>query len=244
MSKLRIAKTSAVLVLGLALLVPAPGIAAAQAKEEAPAGEIRKVDDAVRVLDEMMKQADKSIPRELLENAAGIAIIPDVIKAAYIVGGRHGKGVFVVRGPEGRWSDPVFISVTGGSFGWQLGVESADIILVFRTPRSVENITRGKFTLGADAGVAAGPVGRSAEASTDAALKAEIYSYSRSRGLYAGLSIQGASLNIDDKADQSFYGIKKITPEQIFEGKVGSAPEAAAKLRIALEKFSKPVKTP
>ena len=243
MSQFRILKTSGVLALGLLLLVPASGIVAAPAKEEAPVGEIRKVDDAVRVLEEMMREADKSIPRELFENAAGIAIIPNVIKAAYIIGGRHGKGVMVVR-TGGRWSDPAFISVTGGSFGWQAGVESADIILVFRTPRSVENITRGKFTLGADAGVAAGPVGRSAEASTDAALKAEIYSYSKSRGLYAGLSIQGASLSIDDKANQSFYGIQKIKPEQIFEGKTGQVPEEAAKLRSALEKFSKPVKEP
>ena len=241
---LRVLKNSAAIALGFALLVPTFGAAPAPARQEAPAGEIRKVDDAVRVLDEMMREADKSIPRELLENAAGIAIIPDVIKAAYIVGGRHGKGVLLVRGAGGRWSNPAFISLTGGSFGWQLGVESADIILVFRTPRSVENITRGKFTLGADAGVAAGPLGRSAEASTDAALKAEILAYSKSRGLYAGLSIQGASLSIDDKADQSFYGIQKITPDEIFAGKTRQVPESAAKLRSALEKFSKPVKTP
>ncbi len=243
MSKFRVLKISTVLALGIVLLVPTLGLVAAAAKEEAPVSEIRKVDDAARVLEEMMREADKSIPRELLENAAGIAIIPDVIKAAYIIGGRHGKGVLLVRN-GGRWSEPAFISVTGGSFGWQAGVESADIILVFRTPRSVENITRGKFTLGADAGVAAGPLGRSAEASTDAALKAEILSYSKSRGLYAGLSIQGASLSIDDKADQSFYGIQKITPEQIFEGKTGQVPEAAAKLRSALDRFSKPVKRP
>jgi len=212
------------------------------AADKSPASEIKKVEDSVRVLDEMMKESDKGVPLELFEKIAGIAIIPNVIKAAYIVGGRHGYGVLVVRGKDGRWTNPSFIGITGGSLGWQIGIESADVILVFRTPRSVENITRGKFTLGADAGVAAGPLGRSAEASTDAQLKAEIYSYSRSRGLYAGLSVQGASLYVDGKANQQFYGMKDVTPQAIFDGKVGQVPEAAGKLRAALGKYTGPSK--
>jgi lipid-binding SYLF domain-containing protein len=209
---------------------------------EAPAKQIQKVEDSIRVLQEMMKESDKSIPIKLLEQSAGIAIIPDVIKAAYIVGGRHGNGIVCVRNAQGVWSDPAFISITGGSVGWQIGVESADIILVFRTPRSIENFAKGKFTLGADAGVSAGPLGRSAEASTDAELKAEIYSYSRSRGLYAGLSVQGASLHVDAKANQSFYGVKAIVPKTIFEGQVTGVPDVVAKLRRALESFSGPAK--
>jgi lipid-binding SYLF domain-containing protein len=186
----------------------------------------------------MMKESDKSIPRKLVAESAGIAIIPDVIKAAFIVGGRHGSGVVCVRGKDGGWSNPAFIGITGGSVGWQIGVESADIILVFRTPRSIENFARGKFTLGADAGVSAGPLGRSAEASTDAELKAEILSYSRSRGLYVGLSLQGASLYVDAKANQNFYAVKGVVPQTIFEGQVSNVPEAAAKLRQALGTFS------
>jgi lipid-binding SYLF domain-containing protein len=224
----------------MALTLFLPGAAARAAdKGEPPTDEIKRVEDAARVLKEMMSESDKSIPVKLLEHSAGIAILPDVIKAAYIIGGRHGNGVLLVRGKDGRWSNPVFISITGGSFGWQLGVESADIILVFRTARGIDNITHGKFTLGADAGVAAGPLGRAAEASTDVELKAEIYSYSRSRGLYAGLSVQGASLHVDAKANRKFYGMDKIVPQDIFAGKVGEVPDAAGTLRKALEEFSR-----
>ncbi len=231
------------IILVLALVLARPSLASGSPTgNDSPANEIKKVEDATRVLGEMMKESDKAIPEKLLEKSAGIAIIPNVIKAAYIVGGRHGYGVLLVRGKNGVWSDPSFIGLTGGSVGWQIGVESADVILVFRTPRSIENITRGKFTLGADAGVSAGPLGRSAEASTDAELKAEIYAYSRSRGLYAGLSFQGASLYIDAKANQSFYGLKGVGPQEIFEGKVPPVPDAAMKLRKALEDFSRPAK--
>jgi lipid-binding SYLF domain-containing protein len=227
----------------LAIVLARPGLAAGSpAGNDAPANEIKRVEDAIRVLGEMMKESDKSIPEKLLRKSAGIAIIPGVIKAAYIVGGRHGSGVLLVRDKDGAWSNPSFIGLTGGSVGWQIGVESADVILVFRTPRSIGNITRGKFTLGADAGVSAGPLGRSAEASTDAELKAEIYAYSRSRGLYAGLSFQGASLHVDAKANQEFYGLKGVHPQTIFEGKVPRVPDVALKLRKALESFSSPAR--
>lgn len=202
------------------------------------ADQIKKIDDAVRVLEEMMKESDKSIPVGLLEGCAGIAIIPDVIKAGFIIGGRHGKGVLLVRTKAGGWSDPAFVDIKGGSVGWQAGVQSADIVLVFRTPRSVENIAEGQFTLGADAGVAAGPLGRTAEASTDSELKAEILSYSRSRGLYAGLSLQGSSLQEDRKANRKFYGAE-ISMKDIIAGSVGAAPAAAAKLKTALAEVTK-----
>jgi lipid-binding SYLF domain-containing protein len=228
------------LILALVAVVWLPGSTArATVKDSSPADEIKRVDDSIRVLQEMTAEADKSIPVKLLNESVGIAILPNVIKAAYIIGGRHGNGVLLIREKDGRWSNPVFLSITGGSFGWQLGVQSADIILVFRTPRSIDNIKKGKFTLGADVGVAAGPLGRTAEASTDVEMKAEIYSYSRSRGLYAGLSVQGASLHVDAKADQNFYGVDKVSAQAIFEGKVGDVPEAAGRLQAALEKFSK-----
>lgn len=229
------------LVLALSLAIPWNSFGAAAAAG-APAGDVKKVEDAIRVLEEMMKEADKSVPTGLLQKSAGIAIIPDVIKAAFVVGGRHGNGVMLVKEKSGAWSPPAFISLTGGSLGWQAGIESADVILVFKTARSVENFVKGKFTLGADAGVSAGPLGRSAEASTDIELKAEIYSYSRSRGLYVGLSLQGASLVADAKANQEFYGAKDLSPQAIFAGKGGNGPEAATKLRQTLERFVKPAK--
>ena len=216
----------------------APALAGPAAAKEDPSDQVRKIDDAVRALEEMMKESDKSIPVSLIEGCAGIAILPDVIKAGLFIGGRHGKGVLLVRTTDGGWSDPAFVDIKGGSVGWQAGVQSADIVLVFRTPRSIENIAEGKFTLGADAGIAAGPLGRSAEASTDSDLKAEILSYSKSRGLYAGLTLQGSSLQEDRKANRNFYGTE-ISMGDIFAGKAGAAPAAAAKLKTALANFVK-----
>jgi len=220
------------------LLALAPALAGPAAAKQDPSNQVQKIDDAVRALEEMMKESDKSIPVSLIEGCAGIAILPDVIKAGLFIGGRHGKGVLLVRTPDGGWSDPAFVDIKGGSIGWQAGVQSADIVLVFRTPRSIENIAEGKFTLGADAGIAAGPLGRSAEASTDSDLKAEILSYSRSRGLYAGLTLQGSSLQEDSKANRNFYGTE-ISMRDIFAGKAGTVPAAAAKLKSALASFVK-----
>jgi lipid-binding SYLF domain-containing protein len=207
------------------------------AREGAP-DQIEKIGDAIRVLEEMMKESDKSIPVSLIQNCSGIAIIPGVIRAGLVIGGRHGKGVLLVRTSSGGWSDPAFIDIKGGSIGWQAGVQSADVVLVFRTPRSLENIVEGHFTLGADVGIAAGPLGRTAEASTDSALKAEILSYSRSRGLYAGLTLQGSSIREDRKANRAFYGTG-ISPKDILAGKATAVPEAAAKLKRALADAAK-----
>lgn len=225
----------------LLLLSSAPAATAkgpARADEDTAAGQIKKVEDAARVLAEMMKESDKSIPTGLIKDCAGIAIIPDVVRAGLVIGGRHGRGLVLVRTKDGGWSDPAFIEITGGSIGWQAGVQSADIVLVFRTPRSIENLGEGKFTLGADAGVAAGPLGRSAEASTDAALKAEILSYSRSRGLYAGLTLQGSSIQEDRRANRNFYG-RDVSPKAIFAGQAPAPPAAAAGLKKALAELAK-----
>lgn len=230
-------RATAVAVLMAALfasLAAAPAPAARPAAGSAGEKEIQKAENAVRVLGEMMKESDKSIPLSLLERCAAIAIIPDVIRAGLVIGGRHGKGVLLVRTGAGGWSDPVFIDIKGGSLGWQAGVQSADIVLVFRTARSIENITGGKFTLGADVGVAAGPLGRQAEASTDAQLKAEILSYSRSRGLYAGITLQGSSIQVDGKANANFYGQDGLTARDILDGRAPEPPAAAASLKEAL----------
>jgi lipid-binding SYLF domain-containing protein len=143
---------------------------------EAASKEVAKVNDAIDVLKEIMAIPEKGIPPALLNNVQGIAIIPGVIKAGFIVGGRYGSGIMVVRDKEGEWSNPSFVTITGGSIGWQIGAQSTDIILVFRSRRSIDNMMKDKFTLGGDASIAAGPVGRQVEAGTDVQLKAEIVS--------------------------------------------------------------------
>src|SRR3990172_9320629 len=149
--------------------------------------ETKRVESATEVLSKIMEIPESAIPPVLLADAQGIAVIPGVIKVGLVVGGQYGRGVLVVRGKSGAWSNPVFISLMSGSIGWQIGAESTDFVLVFKTPRSVEGIMKGKYTLGADAGVAAGPVGRGGEAGTDIELKGGGYSYSPSRGLFAAI---------------------------------------------------------
>src|SRR5256885_3562413 len=166
---------------------------------------------AAQVLDELHSARDQYIPDRLLERAYAIAVIPDMTKIAFFAGGRRGHGVLVVRDKDGRFSSPSFITMTGGSFGWQWGVQSTDIMLVFTTRKGVEGITGGKFTLGADASVAAGPVGRQASASTDTSFKAEVYSYSRTRGVFAGLAVDGTALSIDADANETFYGKPNVS---------------------------------
>jgi lipid-binding SYLF domain-containing protein len=145
------------------------------------------------------------IPRALLANSHGIAIIPNVLKGSFIVGARHGYGVLLIRDGQGSWHAPMFVSLTGGNVGWQVGVQATDVILVFKTRKSIDGILAGKFTLGADAAAAAGPVGRNASAATDTRLQAEIYSYSRARGLFAGVSIDGSVIQVDAFANAAYY---------------------------------------
>jgi len=199
--------------------------------------ENQRAENAVRVLKEVMEAPDRAIPKDLLQNAHAIAVVPDVIKAGLVIGGRHGSGLIAVKTRDGVWSNPAFVSMTGGSIGFQAGVSSTDVILVFRTQRGVDSIVHGKFTLGADASAAAGPVGRSAQASTDAQLKAEIYSYSRARGLFAGAALDGTAITIDNDANQAVYG-DGVTPRRIFEGGVSNVPAAVVDFRDLLEEYT------
>ena len=180
--------------------------------------EDQRARNAVRVLDEIQKTPDQAIPDHLLSQARAIAVIPDSIKAGLVIGGRHGQGLITVKQPNGSWSMPAFIKLTGASVGFQAGVQSSDVVLVFRNDRSLRNIVNGAMTLGADAGVAAGPVGRNASAATDGQLKAEIWSWSRSRGLFAGVALDGAILQMDDRANQGAYG-SGTTARMVFEGR-------------------------
>lgn len=156
-----------------------------------------------------------SIPHQLLEEYNGIVIIPHMINAGLGIGGKRGKGVAMVKLDDGKWSDPVFITLTGGSFGLQIGVQSVDLVLVFHHKGVLTKVKNGDFTIGGDISAAAGPVGRSGTASTDYKLQAEVYSYSRARGLFAGVTINGADLSIDKNADKNFYG-SSMTSQDIF----------------------------
>jgi len=199
--------------------------------------EIERAHNAIRVLKEIMMAPDKRLPSDMMQDAQAIAVIPDVIKAGLIIGGRHGVGMISIKTADGTWSNPSFVSMTGGSIGFQAGVQATDVILVFRTQRGVDSIVHGKFTLGADASVAAGPVGRDAHAATDAQLKAEIYSYSRSRGLFAGVALDGSVLSIDNDANQAVYG-QGVTPRRIFDGGVSNVPDAVVDFRDRLEEYT------
>jgi lipid-binding SYLF domain-containing protein len=176
-----------------------------------PAATVRSATTAFK---EFLDLRVKGIPASLLAEAHGVAIVPNVIKVGFVVGGQRGRGVVIIREKDGSWRAPVFLTLTGGSIGWQAGAQSTDVMLVFRTARSVEGMLKGKFTLGADASAAAGPVGRRVGAATDAQLKAEILSYSRTRGLFAGVSLAGTVLEIDEAANAAFYGQGGAVPQE------------------------------
>jgi len=161
---------------------------------------------ATEVLEGLQAVPLKCIPPTLLNRAEGVAIIPRVIKIGLALGGRFGEGVVLVRGPNGSWTNPIFISLTGGSIGWQAGIQSTDVVLVFKTRKSLDRLLegKGKLTLGADAAVAAGPIGRQAEAGTDVKLQAEIYSYSRARGLFLGVSLEGTVIRNNVHANEDY----------------------------------------
>jgi lipid-binding SYLF domain-containing protein len=218
-------------ILCVALTLPAAVLA--QAREEA------RLLVCTQVVEEMTAMPDQGVPDWLLARAHGIAVVPDVVKVGLGIGGRRGKGVLVVRDQQGRWSNPVFITLTGGSFGWQAGVQSTDVILVFTSAAGVQGITDGKMTLGADASVAAGPVGRQASAATDPNLSAEVYSYSRAMGLFAGVAIDGTAITIDRKGNAAFYNKRDVTAEEIMIAGSVTAPPSAERYLSTLDQATR-----
>jgi lipid-binding SYLF domain-containing protein len=181
--------------------------------------EVQTVVSARQALDEFCRLQIESIPPAMLGAAEGVAIFPNMVKGGFILGVNFGRGVLMVRKADRTWSAPVMVTMGGGSVGFQAGVQAADIVLVFATPKSLQGILNGqKVTLGADASVALGPIGRQANAGTDARLGAEIYSYARSRGLFAGVSLGGADLSIDNNANSMLYGRFGVTPADVFNG--------------------------
>lgn len=212
--------------------------AAGAAQEGKEDGEAKRVADATLVFDEIMSARDSAVPDSILHKAEGIAVFPGTIKAGLIVGGHRGRGVLSVRGQSGTWSAPAFLTLTGGSVGLQIGGQATDLLLVIMNKRGLENLVRNQFKVGADASVAAGPVGRDAQASTDIQMRAQILSYSRARGVFAGVSISGSTIRQDRDANARFYGTPYSTKQIVFE-RLGGAPEPVAAWRDALNKYAK-----
>jgi lipid-binding SYLF domain-containing protein len=199
--------------------------------------EARRVRDSVTVFSEIMAAEDSAIPRSILSKAEGIAIFPDTLKAGFVVGGTRGRGIMSVHGTSG-WSSPAFLTLTGGSIGLQIGGQATDIILVINNRRGLENLVNNQFKIGADASVAAGPVGREAQAATDIQLRAEILSYSRARGLFAGVTVNGSTVRQDRDANQRFYGMRLDTKQIVF-GALAEGPEPVARWRTALDQYAR-----
>ncbi len=198
---------------------------------------VQRLDEAASVFSEIMSAPDKGIPQDLLEKAHCIVIVPDLKTGAFIVGGKYGKGYLLcrARGNAG-WSAPATVRIEGGSFGFQIGGSSTDLIMLVMNARGEEKLLESKFTLGAEGSVAAGPVGRTATAQTDAQMHADILSWSRSQGLFAGIALEGATLRQDLDDNATLYG-RRLENRQILTTKV-RAPRAAARLIALLNKYS------
>jgi len=201
--------------------------------------EADRVANSGKVMQEILKAPD-GIPQSVLDKADCVVILPSVLKFAIGIGGSYGRGVMTCRGGStfhGRWGAPTMMALEGGSFGLQLGGNATDFILLLMSPRSAENILKSKVKLGADASAAAGPVGRAASAETDATLRAEILSYSRSRGLFAGVSLEGSTLRPDNGANENLYG-KEVSASDIVFKKAVPVPDSAKVLLETLQKAS------
>jgi lipid-binding SYLF domain-containing protein len=184
--------------------------------------ELKRIDAAANVLEEIMAAPDKGIPKEVFESAKCVAVVPSMIKGGFIVGARYGKGVATCRTPKG-WSAPAPITIAGGSWGLQIGGEAVDLVMLVMNDKGMEHLLQSKFKLGAEGSVAAGPVGRQAEANTDWKMRAEVLSYSRSRGVFAGLELNGAVIKQDDDATRDLYG-KEVSFKSILSGEVPPPP--------------------
>lgn len=200
--------------------------------------EDEKVVNAADVIREIMESPDQSIPYDFFQKASAVAIFPGVLKAGLVVGAEYGKGVILRHdASSGSWSAPAFFSIAAGSFGWQIGAQSTDLILLIRSERGLKAMLKSEFKLGADLSVAAGPVGRKAQAGMDITFETEVWSYSRSRGLFAGLALEGARIHSLEEANETYYG-KKLTARDILLGDGIDRPESAVRLIHTLEDFS------
>ena len=199
-------------------------------------GDVERLSRATEVVQEIMQAPDKGVPQPLLDKAECIVVVPGVKKIAFVGGGKYGRGFFACRKPGAGWSAPAGVRVEGGSVGFQIGVSETDVLMLVMNKHGANRLLSSKFTLGGDASVAAGPVGRSATAETDAYMTAEILTWSRSRGVFAGLSLSGATLRQDLDTNQNLYG-KPLLNKQIVQGDV-KPPAAAAEFLALLNKYS------
>jgi SH3 domain-containing YSC84-like protein 1 len=212
-----------------------PAIGLASDRED----DVSRIQNATRVFQEVMSTPDKGIPNEILESAKCIAIIPGDKKFAFIFGGNYGRGVATCRTAHG-WSAPMFVAVDGGSVGYQIGGSSTDLVLIFMNDHALQSLLSDKFKLGADASVAAGPVGRHAAAGTDIRMNAEILSYSRAKGVFAGVSLDGSVVQADKSGDRAMYG-HKVNRHEILSGKI-AVPQSARPLVNEIDRSVKEAK--
>ncbi len=197
--------------------------------------DLDRIQSSATVLKQIMSAPDSNIPDSIMSGAKCIAIIPSSLKASFIFGANYGKGVATCRTDKG-WSAPAFFKLTGGSFGFQAGGQASDLVLIIRTDEGMQQLLRSKFKLGADASAAAGPVGRDAQAATDLTLRAQVLTYSRSRGLFLGVSLNGSVIKQDQADTRAFYG-KDYTYRSVLNGEV-PAPKDADPLLIMVEKYA------
>ena len=209
------------LIAGFALHLGA-GLAVAQDDES------KRLKTATTVFEEIMEAPDNAIPRAILDKATAVAIFPSTVKAGFIFGGHRGKGVISARNEQGEWSTPAFLTLTGGSFGLQIGGQSVDLILVIMNRRGLEKLLRNEFKIGGDASAVVGPLGRNLEASTDLTLRAEILSYSRTRGLFAGITLKGSTIRADRDANERFYDYPFGSGQLVLEGEAATPHDADA----------------
>ncbi len=190
---------------------------------------------AVQVLEDVLSdQSEESIPTSLLRKGDGVVILPGMLSVGFGVGVSHGNGVMLFR-KDGRWNNPVFVSMSGASYGYQIGAQSSDVILSFKRPNTIESMLDGKLTLGVDASISAGPVGRETKIATDPTLKSEIYSWSRSRGLFVGVALDGSALTVNDEANASFYDHQGITAEEIIQQPTDNRSSGLRRLKALLD---------
>jgi len=223
--------------LPLVVLLAVVALPVRPAAQDDGSEEAERLTNAIDALNEIMDADDSAIPDSIFERAVGLAVFPNTTRAGLGFGGMRGRGVLSARAAGGGWSAPAFLTLTGGSFGLQIGVQRSDIILVIMVPNGLDNLVSNQFSLGVDAGVAAGPVGRSAAAATDIQLSAEILSYSRARGVFAGVTINGSTIRQDVDANERFYGSRLETRRIVFEGAAGS-PMPVGLWRQTLARYS------
>lgn len=234
---MRVTKLMLAAIMSAFVVMSAPWINKSTARAKANNETNNRLNAAADVVRDMMAAPDKGIPKDLLDKAACVVVVPSVKKAAFIIGAKYGRGFIVCRNKNGRgWSAPGGVRIEGGSFGLQIGGSATDVVMLLMNEGAIDKLLSSKFTIGADASAAAGPVGRTASAQTDAQLHAQLLTYSRAQGLFAGVSLDGASLRPDDDANKDMYG-RTMSNRDVVLGTV-KAPSTAARLIAELNKHS------